>query len=265
MKPDDWLRELESIQFAIGRWEPKDGERYSKLIRDHMPDLIASYKEASTLREENEKLRRQFDERGWRIVHNAESAAMMAREQWNPIPLWALIARASAHGSTEAAALCRKHGRDPDEMIPGVDQSESIRLTEENERLAQRCGEQECRIETDGRELSELRSENERLRSVNEGLGEMNAKLAGEYLAKLGETVAAAYTEREALRRVARLGDRIAKRLRAMEENTAQETEAGEPLHEDHSPEEDLYASGDIQRFIAALASLPPGTLEEKP
>lgn len=49
----------------------------------------------------------------WGAVHNAKNCESADR------PLWSVVKHALGVGSTVARAVCREHGRDPDEAVPG--------------------------------------------------------------------------------------------------------------------------------------------------
>lgn len=56
-------------------------------------------------------LRKRLDELEWRVVHNAGRMRELVR------PRWAHVSSATAHGSGESRAMCRRHGTDPEELI----------------------------------------------------------------------------------------------------------------------------------------------------
>ena len=55
-----------------------------------------------------------YERLAWGVVHNAKNTGH------GPQPLWACVMAAISQGSTVSAQLCREAGRNPDEMIEGV-------------------------------------------------------------------------------------------------------------------------------------------------
>lgn len=159
---EGWAEELEQIRSKGTAITGVELHRHAELVAKHLDDLLSSNKEVPELRKRVAVLEQAIRD------HRSQKADDRCIEDDDRL-----------YEALGDGVPCDRRVGDKDAMLDncrrfierrceGGGWPSYAELAEENERLAQRYGEQEARIETYGRELSELRASHARLlRSVS--------------------------------------------------------------------------------------------------